>query len=36
LSRERGSRTAEGRKDENPSHGDFRRGISILSNGRWG
>lgn len=36
LSRERGCRTAEDRKDENPSHEDFRRGTSILSNGRCG
>lgn len=28
LSRERGCRTAEGHKDENPSHEDFRRGAS--------
>lgn len=36
LSGERGCRGAEDRKDENPSHEDFRRGTSILSNGRLG
>ena len=36
LSGERSGRTAKDRKDENPSHEDFRRGTSILSNGRLG